>query len=93
MSNFFFLPLLLLSLAEVFQVLRKNSLNMAKAGKQLYKFYTQVLVRISSGIRKKKLKIPFESAMVSRFMAVAHLAFSVADFFLKLRHFYRKYSR
>jgi len=50
-----------------------------KAGKQLYKFYTQVLVRISSGIRKLK-KNAVESVMVSRFMAVAHLAFSVADF-------------
>jgi len=29
----------------------------------------------------KKLKIAFESAMVSRFMSVAHLAFSVADFY------------
>jgi len=52
-----------------------------KAGKQLYKFYTQVLVRISSGIRFFLKKIPFESAMVSRFMAVAHLACSVAFFF------------
>jgi len=84
MSSFFLLlHLLLLSLAEAFQVLRKNSLNMAisKAGKQFYKFYKQVLVRISSGIREK-IKISFESAMVSRFMAVAYLAFSVADFFL-----------
>jgi len=78
MSGFF---LFLLSLAEVFQVLRKNPLIMAitKAGKQLYKFYTQVLVRISSGIRKLK-KNAFGSAMMSWFMAVAHLAFSVADF-------------
>jgi len=68
-----------LSLGEVFQVLRKNLLIMAitKAGKQSYKFYTQVLVRISSGIRI--FFNAFESAMVSRFMAVAHLAFSVAD--------------
>jgi len=49
-----------------------------KAGKQL--FYTQVLVRISSEIRIFFKKDAVESAMVSRFMAVAHLAFSVADF-------------
>jgi len=60
MSGFYFVFLIFFSLVEVFQVLQKNSQIMAitKAGKQLYKFYTQVLVRISSGIRKKmRLKV------------------------------------
>jgi len=55
---FFFLFLLIF--AEVFQVLRQTSLIMAinKAGKQLYKFDAQVLVRISSGIRNiKKMRL------------------------------------
>jgi len=44
MSDFFFL----LSLAEVFQVLRQNSIIMAitKVGKQLYKFDTQFILNI-----------------------------------------------
>jgi len=70
---FFFL----VSFAEVFQVLRQNLLIMAitKDGKQLYKFNTQVLVRISSGIREIFKKLRLKVRCVSRFMAVAHLAF------------------
>jgi len=43
-----FVGLFFLSLAEVFQVLRQNSLIMAitKAGKQLYKFETQFILNI-----------------------------------------------
>jgi len=78
--------LFLLSLAEVFQFLRQNSLIMAitKAGKQLYKFDTQVLVRISAEagfFLKKKLRLKCDGEQTGNsFIAVAHLAFPVADF-------------
>jgi len=96
MSCFFFL--FLLSLAEVFQFLRQNSLIMAitKAGKQLYKFDTQVLVRISAEAGFFFKKNCVWSATVSRQATLSLLLLTShfqSQIFKNSRNFYRKYAR